>query len=158
MRLGPETSMASAGIKADRYSALLQVAFATDLGVQSFRLERGAMVSEIDPKTEIPGAPKFEPMNPPEAEIELLGVGEGEAEGRKFTVCLARISQLQPGTRTYWRLVPSGPAGELPPTSVLLVDTEPLPPWPWNTILLGALFALLAGVLYLRWRVNRVPR
>lgn len=57
-----------------------------------------------------------------------------------------------------WRLVPSGPQGEMPPTTVLLVDTQPHPPFPWNTVLLVSLFVLLAGVLYLRWRINRVPR
>lgn len=156
--LGPETPLASAGIKADRRSALLQVAFAPGLRVQGFRLERGAMVAQIDPQTLIPQAPEFQKIDPPEADVEVLGLGEGEADGTKFTVGLARISGLQPGTRTYWRVVPAGPQGDLPPTTVLLVDTEALPPFPWNTALLVALFALLAGVLYLRWKINRVPR
>jgi hypothetical protein len=156
--VGPETKMASAGIKADRNSALLQVAFPAELGIQSFRLEQGAMVAMIDPKTGIPGAPRFEAIPSPEASVELLGLGEGEAEGKKFTVCLARVTELSAGTRTYWRVVPSGSKGELPPTTVLLVDTQSLPPFPWNTALLVALFLLLGGVLYLRWRVNRVPR
>ncbi len=156
--VGPETPMESAGIKADRHSALLQVAFRTGLGIQGFRLEQGAMVAAIDPKTGIPKAPKFEVIESSDASVELVGTVEGEADGQKFTVCLARINDLPAGSRTYWRLVPSGPKGELPPTTVVLVDTQPLPPFPWNTVLLVALSILLVGILYLRWRLNRPPR
>ena len=155
---GRETAMASAGIKPERFGAFLQIAFARELDVRGFRLERGAMVAPLDPKTGIPGAPKFEILDPPEATVEILGLGETESEGRKLTVCAARIEGLPAGTRTYWRAVPAGPSGDLPPTTVLLVDTIMPPPFPWNTVLLGTLFALLAGVLYLRWRINRVPR
>lgn len=155
--VGPVTEMASAGSRPERDAALVQVAFAQDLGVRGFRLERGAMVAPIDPKTQIPQAPEFEKMDSPEAKVELLGVAEGEAEGEKFTVCAARISGLERGSRTYWRIIPEGPKGELPPTSVILVDTLPRPPFPWNTLLLVALTLLLAGVLYLRWRMNRPP-
>jgi hypothetical protein len=155
--VGPVTEMSSAGIRSERDSALVQVAFAQDLGVRGFRLERGAMVAPIDPKTQIPQAPEFEKMDSPGAEVELLGVAEGEAEGKKFTVCTARISGLERGSRTYWRIIPEGPKGELPPTSVILVDTLPRPTFPWNTLLLIALTLLLAGVLYLRWRMNRPP-
>jgi hypothetical protein len=156
--VGPETKMASAGIKADRSSALLQVAFPAELGILNFRLEQGSMVAEIDPKTGIPGAPRFEVVRSPEVSVELLGLGESETAGEKFTICVARVSGLPAGTRTYWRVVPSGPEGELPPTTVILVDTQPLPPFPWNTALLVALLLLLCGVLYLRWRINRIPR
>ena len=61
------------------------------------------------------------------------------------------ISGLQPGTRTYWRLVPAGPSGDLPPTTVLLVDTIPPPPFPWNKVILGILTLLLAGILTAQW-------
>ena len=155
--VGPVTEMASAGSRPERDSALVQVAFAQDLGVRGFRLERGAMVAPIDPKTQIPQAPEFEKIDPPGVEVELLGVAEGEAEGKKFTVCASRISGLERGSRTYWRIIPEGPKGELPPTNVILVDTLPRPPFPWNTLVLVALTLLLAGVLYLRWRLNRPP-
>ena len=154
---GRETAMVSAGSKAERTGAFLQIIFARELDIRGFRLERGAMVASLDPKTGIPGAPKFEILNPPEATVEILGLGETESEGRKLTVCAARIEGLPAGTRTYWRAVPTGPSGDLPPTTVLLVDTIMPPPFPWNTVLLGALFTLLAGVLYLRWRINRAP-
>lgn len=154
---GPVTEMASAGIRSERNSAIVQVAFAQDLGVSGFRLERGAMVARIDPKTQIPQAPEFEKMDPPEAEVELLGLADGEAEGKKFTICAARISKLEAGSRTYWRIVPEVAKGALPPTTVILVDTLPRPPFPWNTVLLGTLVLLLAGVLYLRWKMNRPP-
>ena len=156
-QLGPVTEIESAGIKAERRSALLQLALKHDPSIRGFRLERGAMVSQIDPKTGIPHAPEFEPINPPKATVEILALAEGEIEGRKLTVCAARIDGLPAGTRTYWRLVPAGPAGDLPPTTVLLVDTLPPPPFSWNTILLVSLILLLAGILYLRWRINRAP-
>ena len=155
--LGPITEIASAGIKADRRSATLQVALRHDPSLRGFRLERGAMVSQIDAKTGIPGTPEFEPLVPPGAEIEVLFFGEGEAQGNKLTVCAARIDGLEPGTRTYWRLVPAGPSGDLPPTTVLLVDTIPPPPFPWNKVILGILTLLLVGILYLRWKINRPP-
>ena len=154
---GPVTAHASAGIKAERFGALLQIAFTRDLGVSGFRLERGAMIAPIDPQSGIPGAPRFKTIDPPEANIEILGLGEVTAEGRKLTLGVARIDGLPRGTRTYWRVVPTGPSGELAPTHVLLVDTLPVPPFPWRTVAIGALCALLAGVLYLRWRLNRPP-
>ncbi len=154
---GPVTAHASAGIKAERFGALLQIAFTRDLGVSGFRLERGAMIAPIDPQTGIPGAPRFKTIDPPEANVEVLGLGEVTAEGRKLTLGVARIDGLPRGTRTYWRVVPTGPSGELAPTHVLLVDTLPVPPFPWRTVAIGALCALLAGVLYLRWRLNRPP-
>ena len=154
---GPVTAHASAGIKAERFGALLQIAFTRDLGVSGFRLERGAMIAPIDPQTGIPGAPRFKTIDPPEANVEILGLGEVTAEGRKLTLGVARIDGLPRGTRTYWRVVPTGPSGELPPTNVLLVDTLPVPPFPWRTVAIGALCALLLGVLYLRWRLNRPP-
>ena len=155
--LGPVTEIASAGIKADRRSATLQIALRHDPSIRGFRLERGAMVSQIDAKTGIPGTPEFEPLVPPGAEVEVLFFSEGEAEGNKMTVCAARIDGLEPGTRTYWRLVPAGPSGDLPPTKVLLVDTVPPPPFPWNKVIIGILTLLLVGILYLRWKINRAP-
>ena len=155
--LGPVTEIASAGIKADLRSATVQVALRHDPSLRGFRLERGAMISQIDAKTGIPGTPEFEPLVPPGAEVEVLFFGEGEAEGNKMTVCAARIDGLQPGTRTYWRLVPAGPSGDLPPTKVLLVDTVSPPPFPWNKVILGILTLLLVGILYLRWKINRAP-
>jgi hypothetical protein len=136
---------------------VVQVAFDSSLGIRGFRLERGAMIAQIDPKTGIPQAPRFEKIDPPGAKVEYLGLAEGEADGKKFTICAARIRELQPGSRTYWRIVPEGEKGGLPPTTVMLVDTLPRPPFPWNTVLLSALVLLLVGVLYLRWRINRPP-
>ena len=155
---GPVTAHASAGIKAERFGALLQIAFTRALGVSGFRLDRRAMIAPIDPQTGIPGAPRFKIIDPPEANVEILGLGEVTAKGLELTVCAARIDGLPRGTRTYWRVVPTGPSGELAPTNVLLVDTLPAPPFPWRTVAIGALCALLAGVLYLRWHLNRPPR
>ena len=155
--LGPVTEMASAGTRPERDSALVQVAFAQDLGVRGFRLERVNRIAPIDSKTKIPQAPEFKRMEPPGAEVELLGVAEGEAEGKKFTVCTARISGLPEGSATFWRIIPFGEEKELPATDIIVVKTLPRPPFPWNTLLLVTLTLLLAGVLYLRWRLNRPP-
>lgn len=154
---GPLTEIASAGIRPERESAVVQVAFDHSLGIKGFRLERGAMVAPIDKNTGIPQAPDFERIDLDKAVVEPLGLVEGEAEGKKFTVCTARISGLDAGSRTYWRIIPEGERGNLPPTTVLLVDTLPKPPFPWNTVLLASLILLLIGVLYLRWRMNRIP-
>ncbi len=151
--LGPVTEMVGGGTRSERDSALVQVAFAQELRVRGFRLERLRSIAPIDPKTQIPQASEFEKMDPPGAEVELLGL----AEGKKFTVCTARISGLPEGSATWWRIVPLARFEELPPTDPFPVKTLPRPPFPWNTILLAALTLLLAGVLYLRWRMNRPP-
>jgi hypothetical protein len=153
----PVTVFTHAGTHRERHAVALQVLFDRSLGIRAFRLERGAMIAEIDPKTGIPQAPRFKKIDPPEAKVEYLGLAEGEGDGKKFTICTARISELQSGSRTYWRVVPEGAKGALPPTNVILIDTLPRPPFPWNTALLGALVLLLVGVLYLRWRINRPP-
>jgi hypothetical protein len=154
--VGPVTKIEGGGSRPERDSALVQVAFASELGVSNFRLEQMAMV--IDPKTRLPKQPtEYVEIDPPEAKVEYLGLAEGEADGKKFTICTARISELQSGSRTYWRVVPEGAKGALPPTNVIFVDTLPRPPFPWNNVLLGTLVLLLTGVLYLRWRINRPP-
>ena len=155
--VGPVTKIEGGGSRPERDSALVQVAFAQGLGVRGFRLERGAMVATIDPETHIPQAQEFKRMEPPGAEVELLGVAEDEAEGKKVTVCTARISGLPEGLATFWRIIPLGEEKELPATDIIVVKTLPRPPFPWNTLLLVALTLLLAGVLYLRWRMNRPP-
>ena len=157
LRDEPLTAIESAGIKSDRHEALVQIATLENPAITGFRLERGAMVSQIDPQTEIPGAPVFEKIESPGTTIELLGTYSAEHEERKLSVFLARVSGLDAGTRTYWRLVLETADGELPPTPVFLIDTQPRPPFPWNTLLLVTLCVLLAGVLYLRWRINRPP-
>jgi hypothetical protein len=157
LRDQPLTAIESAGIKSDRHEALVQIATAENPAITGFRVERGAMVSAIDPQTGIPAAPVFEIIDPPGTTIELLGTYAAEHEERKLSVFLARVSGLDAGTRTYWRLVPETAGGELPPTPVFLIDTQPRPPFPWNTLVLIILGLLLAGVLYLRWRINRPP-
>jgi len=155
--VGPVTEMVGVGTLRGRDSSLVQVTFAQELGVRGFRFESGSMVWPIDPKTQIPQAPEFVKKDPPDAQVELLGMAETEAKGKKLTVCAARISGLPEGLGTWWRIVPLGQVKELPPTDPFVVETLPRPPFPWNTLLLVALTLLLAGVLYLRWRMNRPP-
>jgi hypothetical protein len=144
---GPVTAFVSVDKKAERLGAFLEIFFAHDLGVSSFRLERG-----------IPGAPRFKIIDPPEANVEILDPGKVTGNGLELTVCRARIDGLPRGTRTYWRVVPTGPSGELAPTIGFFVDTLPVTPFPWRTVAISALCAVLAGALYLRWRLNRPPR
>lgn len=155
---GPQTLCAAVVVEAARDNALVRVAFAPELGIRGFRMERGAMVSAIDPASGIPQTPVFRTIEPPGAEIETLGVTEAEAGGRTFTVCTARLGGLPAGARTYWRMVPSGPSGDLAPTAVIRVDTAPPPAFPWRTVLLAALGVLLAGVLWLRRQGRRVAQ
>lgn len=152
-----EIDLSATGIKSEKRSALIQVAFSRVAGLRGFRLERGSMVSPIDPKTGLPQESVFERIDPPQAQVEILGMAEAETEGRKLSICAARISELEPGSRTFWRVVPEGPDGDLPPTAVLFVDTLPRAPFPWNTVLFVTLVLLIAGVLYLRWKMRRAP-
>lgn len=155
--VGPQTPIAASGIKSDQAGVLLQVAFARNLGVRGFRLECGAMVPGFDAKTGRALAPVFEKIDPPGVQVEKLAPSEAAGGGQQMTVCAARITGLPPGTRSFWRIVPEGSRGDLAPTTALVVDTQPSPPVPWNTVLLLALALLLAVVLYLRWKTNRPP-
>ncbi len=141
---GPVTAFVYVDKKAERLGAFLEIFFAHDLGVSSFRLERG-----------IPGAPTFKIIDRGE---KNGNIGKVTGNGLELTVCRARIDGLPRGTRTYWRVVPTGPSGELAPTIGFFVDTLPVTPFPWRTVAISALCAVLAGALYLRWRLNRPPR
>lgn len=153
----PVTKIESAGIKSEKYAADLRIALARDPEVVNYRLERGAMIAEIDPASGIPRQPRFEPVPHEGGRADILGFSHAESEGRNITIVAARIEGLPPGSRTYWRLVPMTQNGDRPPTSTLLVDTISVPPFSWRNFFLWCAFALLAGVMFLRWRINRIP-
>ena len=153
----PVTNVLSAGIQSEKHAANLRIALARDPDVVNFRLERGAMIAQLDPADGIPHQPRFEPVPHDDGKVEIEGFSNAESEGKQYTIVAARIEGLPSGARTYWRLVPITKDGERPPTSVLLVDTLPVPPFSWRNFFLWGSLAILAGVLFLRWRINRVP-
>lgn len=153
----PETPVLSAGISAEQNSATLRIAIAENPKVNGFRLERCALRATIDPKTGFPHPPTFEPIALEGVRIESPSLATASSEDKKFTIFLATINGLPSGSRTYWRILPETTQGPLDPTTIFLVDTLPAPPFPWRSVLLGLLFALLAGVLYLRWKSRRLP-
>jgi hypothetical protein len=150
----PVTDMASASIRSGYDSASLQVAFEQSLGVKSLRLEQGAMVATLNNQTGIPMSPSFEKIDPPQASVELLSMAEAESDGKQFTLWSAQISGLSANSRTFWRIIPDGDKGDLPPTNVMLVDTLPAP-FAWRHVFPGALGLILVGLLFLLRRKSR---
>jgi len=90
--------------------------------------------------------------------VTLSAPAAAEQEGKKLTVVVATIEGLQPGTATFWRLVPLSGDKELMPTDEFLVPTAP--PWqfPWRAFFLGLLTALLVSVLWLRHKSRKASR
>lgn len=155
--LAPETPILSAGISSERNSAALRIAIAENPKINGFRLERCAMLTSIDPKTGFPNPPTFEPIGLDGVTISSQAVASANSEDKKFTMLLANLEGLPSGSRTYWRILPETANGPLDPTTILLVDTQTAPPFPWRSLILGLLVALLAGVFYLRWKSHRIP-
>lgn len=152
-----ETPVLSAGISAEQNSATLRIAIAENPLINGFRLERCALLTSIDAKTGFPNPPVFEPIALEGVRIEAQSLATGSSEEKKFTIFLATIKDLPSGSRTYWRILPETTQGPLDPTTILLLDTLPAPPFPWRSVVLGLLLALLAAVLYLRWKSHRIP-
>jgi len=138
----------------ERTWATVHLAIGEDHEISGFRLERGAMVVAEDADTGLPTPPKFVP-SAHAGKITISAPAAAEYEGKKLTVVVATIDGLQPGTATFWRLVPLSGDSELMPTEEFLVPTAP--PWrfPWRASILGLLTALLATVLWLRHRIRK---
>ncbi|MFM8808091.1 MAG: hypothetical protein ACKOJB_04145 [Chthoniobacterales bacterium] len=141
----------------ERTSATVTLAIEEDPEISGFRLERGEIVAAMDAKTGIPASPEFMPSKHA-GEISISTPAAAEHEGKKLTVVVATIDGLQPGTATFWRLVPLCGEKELMPTDEFLVPTAP--PWqfPWRGFFLGLLTALLASVLWLRHKSRKASR
>ncbi|MFM8460442.1 MAG: hypothetical protein ACKOB0_16170, partial [Chthoniobacterales bacterium] len=141
----------------ERTRATVTLAIEEDPEISGFRLERGEIVEAMDAKTGIPTSPEFMPSKHV-GEINISAPAVADHEGKKLTVVVATIDGLQPGTATFWRLVPLSGDKELMPTDEFLVPTAP--PWqfPWRGFFLGLLTALLASVLWLRHKSRKASR
>lgn len=141
----------------ERTRATVRLAIDEDREIDGFRLERGEMVAALDAKTGIPTRSEFVPLAHA-GNVTISAPAAAEHEGKKLTVVVATIDGLQPGTATFWRLVPLSGDKELMPTEEFLVPTAP--PWqfPWRAFFLGLLTALLVSVLWLRHKSRKASR
>jgi len=141
----------------ERTRATVRLAIDEDREIDGFRLERGEMVSALDAKTGIPTRSEFVPLAHA-GKVTVSAPAAAEHEGKKLTVVVATIEGLQPGTATFWRLLPLSGDKELMPTEQFIVMTSP--PWqfPWRPFFLGLLTALLAAVLWLRHKSRKAER
>ncbi len=156
MDIRPFTELKAAQQTSERRSSTVLLAIPYDPAIESYRLERVRAVCTINPATGLPGRAEFQVM-PHEGRIKFLSQGKTQQGDKELSVVVVSIDGLQPDTWTTWRLVPVANGRDLPPTAEFVVKT--LPPWriSWVSVLFWTAVALLAGVLYLRWRVNRVP-
>ncbi|MFZ4483669.1 MAG: hypothetical protein ACOYOL_06780 [Chthoniobacterales bacterium] len=154
---GPTTEILASVINAGQHGASLLIGVPQNSAVKAYRLERGAMSIPLGLSPGPPREPAFVPIKHASEGTKVLGQAQVKAGDRELDLIRAQIEDLPAGTRTYWRMVPVGDATDARPTGVFVVETKPSPPFPWNTVLLGVLLSLLAGVLYLRWRINH-PR
>jgi hypothetical protein len=147
----------AAAVTPERTRAIVTLAIEEDPEINGFRLERGGIVAAMDAKTGIPTSPEVVPSTHA-GEINISALAAAEHEGKKLTVLVATIEGLQPGTATFWRLVPLSGDKELMPTDWFPVPTAP--PWqfPWRGFFLGLLTAVLASVLWLRHKSRKASR
>jgi hypothetical protein len=141
----------------ERTRATVRLAIDEDREIDGFRLERGEMVAALDAKTGIPTRTEFVPLAHA-GKVTISAPAAAEHEGKKLTMVVATIEGLQPGTATFWRLLPLSGDKELMPTEQFIVMTSP--PWqfPWRPFFLGLLTALLAAVLWLRHKSREAER
>lgn len=156
-RIAPALKVENARADPRRDSATVQVIFPRDPEANGYRLEHGFNTTLLDEATGLPYAGDFRVVPHPTAKATVVGMANTEYEGRELTVLVATIEGLNPGTSTTWRIVTMADGKDRWPTGEFIVST--LPPWqfPWRKALLIAAFIALAGVLYLRWRINRAP-
>jgi inorganic pyrophosphatase len=148
----------SAQADRQRNSATIQVVFSRDPKANGYRLEHGFNPVLQDPDTGLFYPGDFRVAPHPTAKATVVGTANTEHEGRELTVLVATIEELDPGTSTTWRVVTMADGQDRWPTGEFIVST--LPPWqfPWRQAMLVAALIALAAVLYLRWRLHRVPR
>ncbi len=152
----PETKLISAQQEAAKRSSKLLLAIPFDPAITRYRLERTQRVVTRNPANGLPGRPKIEVI-PHDGRVTILAQGKTTQGDRELSVIVASIEGLQPGTQTTWRLVPIADDKERPPTVEFKVET--LPPWrfPWAALWFWGPFALLATIIWLRWKRRRLP-
>jgi len=154
---GPQTQILGTELASStRTTAVLKIYLAPDPSVTSYRLERRALNFAFDPKTEKILRNEFatEKHTTGTTAVDFKLV---QANDKKYARIEAHIGGLSAGTRSFWRIVPVAGNKDLPPTREVAVSTQP--PWqfPWRSVFLTAACALLAWVLYLRWKLSRPP-
>ena len=152
----PTTKLEAAQQSPQRKSNRVLLAIPYDPAVDGYRLERLRTVFKVDPASGLPRSPEFQVM-PHEGKVTFISKGRTQQGGKDLLMVVATIDGLQPGSGTTWRLVPTAGGKDLAPTGEFVVTT--LPPWrlSWSSVFFWGGLMLLAGVFYLRWRINRVP-
>ena len=112
------------------------------------------MVATPNEQSGIPMSPGFEKIDPRQASVEVLSMAEAESDGKQLTLWSVQISGLSANSRTFWRIIPEGIKGDLPPTNVMLIDTLPAP-FAWRHVFLVALSVVLIVLLFLLWWKRR---
>ena len=154
--LSERTKLTATSIEAEQTRATAQLTIVAPPQITSYRLERGAIVAELNPSTGIPQTPRFQPINH-EGKVEILKVTTATfAEGNRTTIT-ASVEGLPAGRGTYWRLVPLSQGKDLPPTREFLITTQPPSQLLWGDVLFWLLCSLLVGIFYARWRLKQTP-
>jgi len=153
----PLTEIVCSAIKAEQHTASVFIGIPQNPAAKAYRLERGAMSIPLGLSPGPPREPAFVPIEHASEGTRILSQEQVKAGDRDIDLIRAQIEDLPAGSRTYWRMVPSDAATNAPPTGVFAVETKPATPFPVNQVIIGLLLALLAGVLYLRWKINHPP-
>ncbi len=147
-KTAPTTATRGQSISSERNGALVQLFITRDPSITSFKLERGNLVFQ-------PNGVEFIPAFVAGTISVQTSVGEAATADGNLTLLSARIDGLPPGSATAWRAVPFAGERSLPPTQLMIVRTEPDPPFPWTTLGISLAGAILAALVYLRWRMSR---
>lgn len=147
-KTAPTTITRGQRISSERNGALVQLFLSPDPSITSFKLERGNLVVQ-------PGAVEFIPVVIPDDTSVETSVGEAATADGNLTLLSARIDGLAPGSATAWRAVPLAGERALPPTQLLIVRTEADPPFPWTAVWISLAAAILAALVYMRWRMSQ---
>jgi hypothetical protein len=153
----PLTEIVYSVINAGQHGASLLIGVPQNSAVKAYRLERGAMSIPLGLSAGPPREPSFVPIEHASEGTKILGQAQIKDGDRDIELIRAQIEDLPAGSRTYWRVVPAGAATNAPPTGVFAVETKPATPFPVSEVIIGLLLVLLAGVLYLRWKINHPP-
>lgn len=141
--------------KPEKTQATVNLILDAPPSITGYRLERCEMVTGTG-NTPTMSQPSFRPI-PHKGSTTILPPSEIEFEGKKLSLVTASMDGLEPGTGTFWRLIPLAGETAMPPTGEFFVTT--LPPWsfPWRGFFLLVCAALGILMLWLRWKSRRLP-